>query len=378
MKFLSWFGGKHANKKQNTYPTTCQRKQEPREEFSDWPHSLLAIGTFGNSSNNVIINENPSSEKNNNVEDPSSSSSITDQEIAVDFSPEEIGKLQKELTKLLRRKPTNVEKEIAAELPLDRFLNCPSSLEVDRRISNAATICSDNNNIININNINSAEEDNNNNKEENIDKTLSVILGKCKEISADKKNMKAVGKKSIAFLLKKMFVCTSGFAPTAPTLRDTLQESRMDKLLYDIMAFGFEACEFLKDKRTSSSLSLGINATMDSNNTAATTLDLLAKLQNSEDDASLIQNASAPQFLNNFMEDSSVTQSNLRSSSPAKMTIFYDGKVIMFDAFPAEKATEVMEVIARRPYQMKNPKNEGSSSEGDPEVQSSTRFDLNL
>ena len=25
-------------------------KQEPREEFSDWPHGLLAIGTFGNKS----------------------------------------------------------------------------------------------------------------------------------------------------------------------------------------------------------------------------------------------------------------------------------------------------------------------------------------
>ncbi|KAJ8769167.1 hypothetical protein K2173_000942 [Erythroxylum novogranatense] len=54
-----------------------------------------------------------------------------------DFTPEEIGKLQKELTKLLSKKPTSdrekeKEKEID-NLPLDRFLNCPSTLEVHFR-----------------------------------------------------------------------------------------------------------------------------------------------------------------------------------------------------------------------------------------------------
>ncbi|WVZ21534.1 hypothetical protein V8G54_008856 [Vigna mungo] len=82
-------------------------------------------------------------------QDPSSSEEITD------FTPHEIGNLQKELTKLLRRKP-KVEKEIS-ELPLDRFLNCPSSLEVDRRISNALCCKSDD-------------------KEEHIKKTLKVDL----------------------------------------------------------------------------------------------------------------------------------------------------------------------------------------------------------
>lgn len=173
---------------------TDHAKPEPREEFSDWPHNLLAIGTFGN---NKEITENLDKQ-----EDPSSSEEITD------FTPEEIGKLQKELTKLLRRKP-NVEKEIS-ELPLDRFLNCPSSLEVDRRISNA--LCSESND----------------KEEEDIEKTLSVIIDKCKDICADK-GKKAIGKKSISFLLKKIFVCRSGFAPP-PSLRDTLQESRMEKV----------------------------------------------------------------------------------------------------------------------------------------------------
>ncbi|KAK7294468.1 hypothetical protein RJT34_17357 [Clitoria ternatea] len=203
-KFFSWMqnklGGKQDNRKPNT-SSTYHAKQEPREEFSDWPHGLLAIGTFGN---NKEIKE--SLENQDAQEDPSSSEEIPD------FTPEEIGKLQKELTKLLRRKP-NVEKE-NSELPLDRFLNCPSSLEVDRRISNA--LCS--------------ESDD---KEEVIEKTLSVILDKCKDICADNRS-KSIGKKSISFLLKKMFVCRSGFAPT-PSLRDTLQESRMEKLLRTIL-----------------------------------------------------------------------------------------------------------------------------------------------
>nr|ANJ86430.1 NGR [Lotus japonicus] len=193
-------GGKQENRKSNTNaaPPACQAKQEPREEFSDWPHGFLSIGTFGKKDE---IKQNLD-DQNTQDQDPSSSEEIAD------FTPEEIGKLQKELTRLLRRKP-NVEKEIS-ELPLDRFLNCPSSLEVDRRISNA--LCS--------------ESDD---KEEDIEKTLSVILDRCKDVCAEK-SKKSIGKKSISFLLKKMFVCRSGFAPT-PSLRDTLQESRMEKLL---------------------------------------------------------------------------------------------------------------------------------------------------
>ncbi|CAB4302751.1 unnamed protein product [Prunus armeniaca] len=193
--------GKQGNKKPNTVPTTTHpAKQEPREEFSDWPHGLLAIGTFGNND----LKEN-AAESQDIQEDPTSSEEILD-----NFTPEEVGKLHKELTKLLTRKPS-IEKEIA-DLPLDRFLNCPSSLEVDRRNSNA--LCSD-----------SADD----HKDEDIEKTISVILGRCKEICGDN-NKKAIGKKSISFLLKKMFVCRSGFAPQ-PSFRDTFQESRMEKLL---------------------------------------------------------------------------------------------------------------------------------------------------
>ncbi|XP_031262152.1 uncharacterized protein LOC116120336 [Pistacia vera] len=224
MKLFSWMqnklnGKQDNNKSSSVPPPTYRMKQEPREEFSDWPHGLLAIGTFGN--NELKENKNNNNQEIQNIEEDEPSSSMDLQ----DFTPEEIGKFEKELTKLLRRKPSSdnnekekekeKEKEInIANLPLDRFLNCPSSLEVDRRISNA--LCCE-------------PDDHEDIKDEDIDRTISVILGRCKDIRADN-SKKALGKKSISFLLKKMFVCRSGFAPQ-PSLRDTLQESRMERFL---------------------------------------------------------------------------------------------------------------------------------------------------
>ncbi|KAJ4842718.1 hypothetical protein Tsubulata_043631 [Turnera subulata] len=214
MKLFGWMQnkltGKQGNsRKPNAVPATQSVKQESREEFSDWPQGLLAIGTFGNND----LKQNHEIEDVQEDQHPEEATSSPDE--LQDFTPEEIGKLQKELTKLLSRKPTsdNKEKEIA-NLPLDRFLNCPSSLEVDRRISTAVTSDVDE-------------------REEDIERTISVILGRCKDICENKKK-KAIGKKSISFLLKKMFVCRSGFAPQ-PSLRDTLQESRMEKLLRTLL-----------------------------------------------------------------------------------------------------------------------------------------------
>lgn len=178
--------------------------QEPsKEEFSDWPHGLLTIGTFGNND----LKENPERQGLQD-DDPSLS-----QELA-EFTTEEVGKVQKKLTKLLSRKPASkVEGEIA-NLPLDRFLNCPSSLEVDRSLEV---------------DLNEEEE------EEDIDRTIRVILGRCRDACMESKK-KAIGKKSISFLLKKMFVCTrSGFAP-APSLRVALPDSRMEKLLRTMLS----------------------------------------------------------------------------------------------------------------------------------------------
>ncbi|XP_052184096.1 protein DEEPER ROOTING 1 [Diospyros lotus] len=212
MKFFNWmqnkFNGGQGIRKTSSVSSKHPTKQEPlKEEFSDWPHGLLAIGTFGNHG----LKDNPQSHENLHQDNPSSS----DDDLS-DFTPEEVGQLQKELTKLLRRKPavSKAEGDQNADLPLDRFLNCPSSLEVDRRIS--TTVCSDHD------------------EEEDIDRTIRVIIDRCKDVCMEK-NKKAIGKKSISFLLKKMFVCSTGFAP-ARSLKDTLQESRMEKLLRTMLS----------------------------------------------------------------------------------------------------------------------------------------------
>ncbi|CAO2824695.1 unnamed protein product [Amaranthus hypochondriacus] len=218
MKFFNWmqnkFNGRPGNEKSNTVASKDLQKQpSQREEFNDWPHGLLTIGTFGNkelrdkavSSEIQTVTDEQEQDQDQN---PTSASSPDLSE----FTPEEVGHLQKELTKLLKRKPAKQEEN--TDLPLDRFLNCPSSLEVSRRISNVT--CTDPDC-----------------KEDDIERTISVIIGKCKEVRAEKiKN--AIGKKSVSFLLKKMFVCANGFSP-APSLRDTLQESRMEKLLRTIL-----------------------------------------------------------------------------------------------------------------------------------------------
>ncbi|KAI3737746.1 hypothetical protein L2E82_27758 [Cichorium intybus] len=204
MKLFNWMQSKFNSgqgcKNTHASSTPHHTKHEPRnEEFSDWPQGLLTIGTFGN--NDLPSDQNKEIQETRGTETSSPDLS--------EFTPEEIGKLQNELTKLLSKKPA-ANKEETIDLPLDRFLNCPSSLEVDRRLS------------VTVNNDES-------NKEEDIDRTIRVILGRCKDICMDN-SKKAMGKKSISFIFKKMFACSSGF-PAIPSFRDPLPESRMEKLL---------------------------------------------------------------------------------------------------------------------------------------------------
>lgn len=189
---------------------TDHKKQESREEFSDWPNGLLAIGTFGNNNNNEQIKSNPHCQEQEQEKD--------DNNEVTDFTPEEIGNLHRELNKLLRQEPNNAEKEIA-DLPLDKFLNCPSSLVVDRRISNS--MCGD-----------SDDKD-----DEDVEKRLRIILGKCKDVCGDN-GKKAIGKKPISYILKKLFVCRSGIV-TPPNPKDILQESKLEKVCIALFGLNY-------------------------------------------------------------------------------------------------------------------------------------------
>lgn len=135
----------------------------------------------------------------------------------LDFTIEEVKKLQDALNKLLRRAKSKssssrgsgaTDEDRASQLPLDRFLNCPSSLEVDRRIS-----------------LRHAAGDGGENGEFSPD--TQIILSKARDLLVNS-NGTAIKKKSFKFLLKKMFVCHGGFAP-APSLKDPV-ESRMEKV----------------------------------------------------------------------------------------------------------------------------------------------------
>ncbi|XP_061342912.1 jasmonate ZIM domain-containing protein 1-like [Gastrolobium bilobum] len=103
--------------------------------------------------------------------------------------------------------------------------------------------------------------------------------------------------------------------------------------------------QFLKEKRSSGASTHGIGGKMEHR---ASRKDLLANQQNS--DGALKLNASAMDFLPQLVENPCIKKSNVRSpgqeESP-QLTIFYAGKMLVFDAFLPEKATEVMELATK-------------------------------
>jgi hypothetical protein len=146
---------------------------------------LLAIGTLGNKN---LKDHHP--ERSINLEgNPSSSQDDHLQE----FTSEELGKLQNELNLLLH---CSVESEATNHHQLDKSLDRES-----------------------------------NSKDSSIQRSTSnIVLNSTGKDDVCLENTKGgIGKKSLSFVLKKMFVCRSGLPP-APSLRDPLTESRMEKV----------------------------------------------------------------------------------------------------------------------------------------------------
>ncbi|KAG0545783.1 hypothetical protein BDA96_02G391700 [Sorghum bicolor] len=223
MGIINWmqnrFNGKHEKRRPEATAAAAAaafssahescRQDHGREDkipTGDWPpQGLLSIGTLG---------DDPPPAAGDGGGGPPRAS----QADVLDFTIEEVKKLQDALNKLLRRAKSKssssrgsgaTDEDRASQLPLDRFLNCPSSLEVDRRISLR----------------HAAGDGGGENGEFSPD--TQIILSKARDLLVNS-NGTTIKKKSFKFLLKKMFVCHGGFAP-APSLKDPV-ESRIEKL----------------------------------------------------------------------------------------------------------------------------------------------------
>ncbi|KAK8706909.1 hypothetical protein V6N13_057981 [Hibiscus sabdariffa] len=206
MKIFSWVQSKLTGKKTSTNiipdNRNVQVQQQPcKEEFSDWPHGLLAIGTFGNK-----IKQEP--------ERPSPQQNVPSAQDHVNclhgLTPEEVGRLQKELNLIFQE---HVEPTSSAA-PIDKFLDTTTDGE--------ERVCS-------------GFPDGSNSTDKDDDHcSTSLVHSRGKDISLDNSKA-AIGKKSLSFLLKKMFVCRSGFSPAPISLRDPVMESMMEKMLKTIL-----------------------------------------------------------------------------------------------------------------------------------------------
>jgi hypothetical protein len=164
----------------------ARREREETNGARESSQGILSIGTLGNES-------------------------AADGGDVADFTIEEVKKLQDALNKLLRRAKSSSRGSGATDdddrqLPLDRFLNCPSSLEVDRRLLlRHAT-----------------------GGEGEFSPDTHIILSKARDLLVNSSSGSTIKHRSFKFLLKKMFVCRGGFAP-APSLKDPV-EPRMEKV----------------------------------------------------------------------------------------------------------------------------------------------------
>ncbi|CAK8560479.1 unnamed protein product [Lathyrus sativus] len=103
--------------------------------------------------------------------------------------------------------------------------------------------------------------------------------------------------------------------------------------------------QFLKEKRISGDSASGMFGKIEPKGGAK---DLFGNMQNSE--GGLRLNASAMDSLPQLVENPCIKKSNTRSTTaPEKpqLTIFYAGKMLVFDAFAPSNATEIMELATK-------------------------------
>ncbi|RCV44387.1 hypothetical protein SEVIR_9G375300v4 [Setaria viridis] len=164
-----------------------------------WPQGgLLSIGTLGN-------DEPPPAQQ---------------EEDLPEFTVEEVKKLQDALARILRRarSKSSARGSGAGEdrPPLDRFLNCPSCLEVDRRV------------------VQTTKHGDGDGHSGDLSPDTKIILTRARDLLDNSSGSGSIKQKSFKFLLKKMLVCNGGFSAPARSLKDPV-ESRMEKFFRTIL-----------------------------------------------------------------------------------------------------------------------------------------------
>ncbi|EER92152.1 uncharacterized protein LOC8077060 [Sorghum bicolor] len=180
---------------------TIIREPEKHLDAEPWPQApagLLSIGTLGS--------EEPP---------PPAAQDLPE------FTVEEVKKLQDALAMLLRRAKSKSSARGSAagedRPPLDRFLNCPSCLEVDRRVQTTAK---------------HGECGGGQEGEGDLSPDTKIILTRARDLLDSGGGIK---QRSFKFLLKKMFACNGGFSAAPPrSLKDPV-ESRMEKFFRTVI-----------------------------------------------------------------------------------------------------------------------------------------------
>ncbi|MCD7450873.1 hypothetical protein HAX54_008847 [Datura stramonium] len=174
--------------------------QSCKEEFSDWPNELLAIGTFGSLKDCGNLNQ---------------PTCRPDQSLTA----EEVGQLHKELKHLFPEESTTpLSAKLGSKKDLEKFFDCLQNL------------VGDDHKVIE-------------NKESIFKRGSSLVRGRAQEESVQLENTNsAISKKSLSYLLKKILFCSAGFTPPPPLpLRDPVlpqskfEKSRMEKILRAIL-----------------------------------------------------------------------------------------------------------------------------------------------
>ncbi|KAF3792326.1 hypothetical protein EJ110_NYTH00476 [Nymphaea thermarum] len=194
------------NNQKASKDSDCDTISSKHGDLKNWQHGLLTIGTLGNLENDeqsmedCKLHENPSSPHDDLTE----------------FTLEEVGKLKRELTKYLALKHSTraVDQDAKSkeavpknDCPLNKFLNCPSTLEFDW--DSCPQLAGE-----------SAGEN------EGLD-DHSIVASKSMDVGSSSTRL---SRRSFSFLLKTMFTCQGGSGPI-PSLREPpMLRSRMELL----------------------------------------------------------------------------------------------------------------------------------------------------